>query len=157
MSSFKRHVKKDKAKWIITFMLISILIVSMIFAFVRIDRNEDTKTLGTGVFTYSVGVINENGKVEEGNGGIYTNDYYTVDGLVCDLADESTVTYKIFFYDAEQNFIESTDELAVDYDSANLPDGAEFFRIMITPVDDAEVTFFEIGSYGGQLIVTINK
>ena len=71
MSSFSKHAKRDKVKWIVTFTLITFLCVALIFAFVRIDRNEKTKTIGANIFTYSIGIFDESGEYEQGTSSIY--------------------------------------------------------------------------------------
>jgi hypothetical protein len=155
MSKFNK--KKKNIKWIITFILISLLSVSMIFAFVKIDKNEKTKTLGTSVFTYSVGLIDETGKYEEGKSSIYTKDYYSTDGLTIELAEDSSVTYKIFWYDSNKEFLLASSDLSADFPTSSVLENAKYFRLMVTPTNDSEVSLFEIRTYASQLTVTINK
>ena len=153
MSSFKKRISKTNLKWIITFVLIAMLSFAVIFAFVKIDKNEKTKTLGTGSFTYAIGLLDSEGEYEQGTSSIYTKDYYTVDGLTIEVKEKATVTYKLFFYDEDKEFIEMTS----DYDNSSTPETAEYFKIMITPTNDSEVSFFEIDDYAEQLTITINK
>lgn len=157
MSSFKKRMSASNIKWIITFVLIAMLSVAVIFAFVKIDKNEKTKTLGTNSFTYAIGLLDAEGEYEQGTSSIYMKDYYSVDGLTVELKDKATVTYKLFFYDEDKEFIDMTSDLSLNYDSSSTPATAEYFRIMITPTNDAEVSFFEINNYAGQLTVSINK
>lgn len=157
MSSFKKRMSASNIKWIITFVLIAMLSVAVIFAFVKIDKNEKTKTLGTNIFTYAIGLLDAEGEYEQGTSSIYMKDYYSVDGLTVELKDKATVTYKLFFYDEDKEFIDMTSDLSLSYDSSSTPATAEYFRIMITPTNDAEVSFFEIDDYAEQLTVSINK
>lgn len=157
MSSFKKRMSVNDIKWIISFVLIAMLIVAVIFAFVKIDKNEKTKTLGTNSFTYAIGLLDAEGEYEQGTSSIYMKDYYSVDGLTIELQDKATVTYKLFFYDENKEFIDMTSDLSLSYDSSSTPTTAEYFRIMITPTNDAEVSFFEIDDYAKQLTVSINK
>ena len=157
MSSFKKRMSTSNIKWIITFVLIAMLSVAVIFAFVKIDKNEKTKTLGTNSFTYAIGLLDAEGEYEQGTSSIYMKDYYSVDGLTVELKDKATVTYKLFFYDEDKEFIDMTSDLSLSYDSSSTPATAEYFRIMITPTNDAEVSFFEIDDYAEQLTVSINK
>lgn len=157
MSSFNKRLNANKIKWIITFTLIAILSIAVIFAFVKIDKNEKTKTLGTNSFTYSIGVLDSEGEYEQGTSSIYTKNYYSVDGLTVEIEKDATITYKLFFYDEDKEFVSNTSDLSLNYDGSNVPATAEYFRVMITPTNDAEVSFFEIGTYAGQLTVTINK
>ncbi len=157
MSSFKKRMSASNIKWIITFVLIAMLSVAVIFAFVKIDKNEKTKTLGTNSFTYAIGLLDAEGEYEQGTSSIYMKDYYSVDGLTVELKDKATVTYKLFFYDEDKEFIDMTSDLSLSYDSSSTPATAEYFRIMITPINDAEVSFFEIDNYASQLTVSVNK
>lgn len=157
MSSFKKRMSASNIKWIITFVLIAMLSLAVIFAFVKIDKNEKTKTLGTNSFTYAIGLLDAEGEYEQGTSSIYMKDYYLVDGLTVELKDKATVTYKLFFYDEDKEFIDMTSDLSLSYDSSSTPATAEYFRIMITPTNDAEVSFFEINDYAEQLTVSINK
>jgi len=157
MSSFKKRITSNNFKWIVTFGLILILSISLIFAFVKINRNEDTKTLGSNSLTYSIGLLDEEGEYVQGTSSIYLKDFESVDGLTIDVEDKATVTYKLFFYNADKEFLESTEELSADFDSSTLPEGAEYFKVMITPTNDAEVSLFEISTYAGQLAISVNK
>ena len=157
MSSFKKRMSASNIKWIITFVLIAMLSVAVIFAFVKIDKNEKTKTLGTNSFTYAIGLLDAEGEYEQGTSSIYMKDYYSVDGLTIEIEDKATITYKLFFYDENNDFIDMTSDLSLSYDSSSTPATAEYFRIMITPTNDAEVSFFEIDDYAEQLTVSINK
>ena len=157
MSSFKKRMSASNIKWIITFTLISILSIAVIFAFVKIDKNETTKTLGTSSFTYAIGLLDAEGEYEQGTSSIYLKDYQSVDGLTVKIKDKATVTYKLFFYDENKDFVDMTSDLSLNYDSSSTPETAEYFRIMITPTNDAEVSFFEINDYAGQLTVSVNK
>ena len=157
MSSFKMRMSANNFKWVVTFVLIAMLSIAVIFAFVKIDKNEKTRTLGTSSFTYSIGLLDSEGEYKQGTSSIYLKDYYSVDGLTIELKDKATVTYKLFFYDEDKEFVDMTSDLSLSYDSTSTPATAEYFRIMITPTNDAEVSFFEIDDYAKQLTVSINK
>lgn len=157
MSRFNRRTSANKIKWIITFVLLSILSVSMIFAFVKIDKNEKTKTLGTSVFTYSIGLLDEQGEYEQGTTSIYLKDYTSVDGLTIEVQDKATITYSLFLYDENKDLVEIKADLSSNFDGSELSDSVKYFRVMITPTNDAEVSLFEVGTYAGQLTITVNK
>lgn len=157
MSSFKKRMSANNIKWLVSLFLIAILSVAVVFAFVKIDKNEKTRTLGSNIFTYSVGLIDTEGKFEQGTSSIYTKDFTSVDGLTVEIKDDATITYKLFFFDKDEKLVEMTSALSSDYDSSLTPETAEYFKIMITPTNDAEVSWFEIGTYAKQLTVTVNK
>lgn len=154
MSSFR---KKNNIKWIITFSLLAVLLVGMIFAFVKIDSNQKTKEIGSSSFTYSIGLLDEKGEYKQGTSSIYTKDFYSVDGLEIVLDKDATITYNVSFYDEDKEFISATSELSSDLDVSVIPETAVYFKVEITPENDSEVSFFEISNYAGMLTITINK
>ena len=157
MSSFKKRLTKTNLKWLVTFVMIALLSLATIFAFVKIDKNETTKTLGSNAFTYSIGIIAEDGEIKQGTSSIYMKNLNEVDGLKVELEEDATVTYSIFFYNAEENLVDKKVDLTSNFDSSEIPADAEFFRILVTPINDAEVSIFELNGYVSQLTVTINK
>ncbi len=154
MGSFKRRID---IKWFITFFLIVMLSVAVIFAFVKIGEGQKTKTLGNNSFTYSIGHLDLDGEYEQGTQSIYMKNLEEVDGLTCELDEDSTITYKVFFYNADKEFISNTDSMSENFESSNIPEDAEYFRVVITPTNDPEVQWREIGLYAGQLTVSVNK
>ena len=60
------------------------------------------------------------------------------------------------FFGAEEAFISSTSALSTDFDG-ELPEGAKYFKIAITPANDTKVEWFEINGYVSQLSVVVNK
>lgn len=157
MSSFNKRLNANNVKWIISFILIAMLSIAVVFAFVKIDRNEKTKTLGTNSFTYAIGLLDAEGEYEQGTSSIYTKDFTSVDGLTIEIKDKATITYKLFFYDSNKEFVDKTSDLSLNYDGSSVPATAEYFKVMITPTNDAEVSWNEIGTYASQLTVTVNK
>ncbi|MBR2614984.1 MAG: hypothetical protein IKC71_05270 [Clostridia bacterium] len=157
MSTFKRKMNKNKLMFIIAFSLIAVLLVAVLFTFSKINKTEDTKTIGSNVFNYSIGILDETGEYEQGTTSIYLKELKEVDGLNVDIKEDATVTYKVYFYNADEEFISATDVLDVDFDGTSTPEDAEFFRIVVTPTNDAEVSFGEIGRYARQLTVSVNK
>ena len=156
MSSFKK-VDSLNLKWIISLVLIALLSVAMVFAFVKIDKNESTKTIGGNSFNYSIGLLDESGEYEQGTSSIYMKSFYDVDGLTVEVAEDATVTYKICFYDEDKNFVSMTESLSEDFDGSTTPENAEYFRVVVTPTNDAEVQWTEIGMYAGMITVTVSK
>ena len=72
------------------------------------------------------------------------------------IDDDASVTYKLYFFGAEETFISSTSALSTDFDG-ELPEGAKYFKIAITPANDTKVEWFEINGYVSQLSVVVNK
>ena len=156
----KKHKKADKIKWIITSGLIAILSIGLIAVGVKVSNNDTTKTLYNNLFTYEVGAIDESGDYLKDTSSAVTKNFVTTDGLKIDLQDDATVKYSLHFYNEDKEFISSSLDLTEDFDSSvenAIPEGAEFVKIEVTPLNDAEVSLFEINGYVGQLVVTVNK
>ena len=153
----RNRLLNNKLKMTLLWVVIALLCVGMIFAFVKMDRNETTKTIGTSSLTYAIGIIDAEGEYEQGTSSIYMKKLHSVDGLTCELDEDATITYKIVFYDEDEKFVDSTGDLSLNYDGTAIPTTAKYFRIEITPTNDAEVSFMEIGTYASQLTVKVNK
>ena len=109
-----------------------------------------------------MGTIDENGTMVDSKKSIGMEDAETVDGLVIDIDEESaTISYRVVFYGEEGEYISTTDMLDVDYDVTSAPEGAETFRVVITPYqvdgEDVSISIFGISKYAKQLDVTYNK
>lgn len=156
----KKHKKADKIKWIVTTILIGVLSVGLIAVGVKVSNNEKTKTIDSSAWTYEIGAIDENGDYLRDTSSTVMKDFITTDGLKIDIQDDATVTYSIHFYNEDQEYISSMENLTEDFDGTAenaIPEGAEFVKVEVTPNNDAEVSFFEINSYVGQLSITVNK
>lgn len=126
---------------------------------IGVANNKDTKDVG-GVFAYEIGTLDTNGEKTKGDtSAIRSKDFNSVKGLSVELAKDATVTYELFFYDKDYAFLESLKQTD-DYDKSELPSGAEtsaYYKIVITPTNDAEVSWTEISKYEKQVTVTIDK
>ena len=87
-----------------------------------------------------------------------TRSAFTTDGLKVKIEDEATVTYTLYFYGAEDEFISKTAALSEDFDGS-IPENAETAKIVITPIEDEDgkVELTEVLGYAGQVTVTVNK
>ncbi len=152
--------KTNKSKWILTllaFLLVGIVLVGIC---VKLSKTEKTVTLNS--FNYSIGGINSStGKDVETKLSIRTNNYGNVDGMEIKVNENATVTYKVAFYDEDKAFVEMSDALDEDFDISDLPEGAEYFRVVITPnqVDgeDVKISILSIIHYANMLNITYNK
>ena len=114
--------------------------------------NEDTKAIS---LTYAVGGLNFYGKYEETKDSIYTKDAFECQGLKITPNFDSQVSYRVFFYDANEEFIECTSVLTEFYEGA--PIVAKYARLVITPQNDNNVSLFEIHKYSSDIKVQIAK
>lgn len=120
--TLKKHAAADTVKWVIIFLLMIGVIGAIVTLFVILDRN--TTVTEIGAEQYIIGGLDDEGAAAEGDTSIVTRGTFTTDGLKVELTDEATVTYELYFYDGEDNFISSTGALSADF-SGSIPDGAE--------------------------------
>ena len=152
----KRHKISDTIKWVIIFLLMTGVIGAVITLFVMLDRQTTVTEIGPEAYT--VATLDENGEEVEGDTAIVTRDMFTTDGLKVELSDEASVTYRLFFYDGEGNFISATGDLSADFDG-EIPENAAYAKCEVTPMadEDGKVDLTEVLGYAGQVTVTVNR
>lgn len=155
--SLKKHAVADTIKWVIIFLLMIGVISAVVTLFVMLDRQ--TTVTEIGAEQYIVGGLDAEGAADDIDTSIVTRGTFTTDGLKVELTDEATVTYELYFYDSEGEFISSTGALSADFDSGDIPEGAESAKCVITPVDDEDgtVSLTEVLGYAEQVIITVNR
>ena len=154
-------IKREKVKGFMV--LVSCLLSVATFMTVAVGMAKSTKTTATvRSVEYTRGNVDEDGKVIESKKAIVMKDTKNVDGLTIDIDEEkATVTYRVVFYGEDGEFLEMTESMATDYEATSTPDGAETFRVVVTPnqVDGENVTLggLDVFKYAKQLDVTYNK
>lgn len=125
---------------------------------VKVSRMDKTGEVSAR-YGYEQGLIAADGTEVKGTTSIRTKDFITTDGLKITIDENPSISYVIYFYDADETFISSSDELATDFDAEKdtVPEGAAYIRIMITPENDPEVSTGEISDYAGELTVEYTK
>ena len=154
-------IKKEKAKTffaIASFLLSIVTLVAVSFAFTK-DKST-TETVGN--FAYERGNVDESGKVVESKKALVMKDARNVDGLTIDIDEENaTITYRVVFYGEDGAYLSTTESMETDFDASMTPEGAETFRIIVTPYqvdgEDVEIGFLAMSKYAKQLDVTYNK
>lgn len=154
--TLKKHAAADTVKWVIIFLIAIGLIGAVVTLFVMLDRQTTVTEIGGEAYT--IATLDENGEQTEGDISIVTRDTFTTDGLKVELADEASVTYQLFFYDGEGNFISATGDLSADFDG-EIPENAAYAKCEITPTadEDGKVDLSEVLGYAGQVTITVNK
>ena len=154
--TLKKHAAVDTVKWVIIFLIAIGLIGAVITLFVMLDRQ--TTVTEIGAEQYTIGGIDEEGAAADVDTSIATRNSFTTDGLKVEIADEATVTYELFFYDKDGEFISSTGELSADFDG-EIPESAESAKCVITPTadEDGKVDLLEVLDYAGQVTITVNR
>lgn len=121
---------------------------------IQLNRTTTATLFGTA---YAVGTLDDNGKVAESKENIYTKDLISVDGLKITVKEKADVQYKLYFYDADKAFVSASEEwLTADFEGT-IPETAKYVRVVIDPIEDNEVSVFEVLGYANQLTVTYNK
>ena len=148
---------KGKISTILLTIAVVLISIVMIGVIVKMTRSETTKTVG-GFYNYEIGLLDDTtGEELSGTSSIRTKDYVTTDGLTVEVKKDANVSYVIYFYDTDKEFLTKTETLTADYDGTAIPEGAEYAKIVITPNNDAEVSWNEINGYQNKLTVTVNK
>ena len=133
-----------------------VTIGAVISLFFMLDRQ--TTVTKIGAEQYIIGGLDDEGAAAEGDTSIVTRGTFTTDGLKVDLADEAEVTYELYFYDGEENFISSTGALSADF-NGEVPENAEYAKCVITPTadEDGKVDLMEVLGYAGQVTISVNR
>lgn len=142
-------------KWIAGISIGALVVVLCSFG-VQLNKLDKTNELNP-TFGYEQGLLSttDGGEVK-GTTSIRSKDFISVDEFKCDLTDEASITYRLFWYNESEEFVSVSEELTTDFTDA-APEGAEKVRIQITPVNDPEVSATEIAGYAGELTVTWAK
>ena len=150
---FKLSTKK---KWLLVWSLIGVLSVGMVSTAVKLNDSIKTETLTS--FDYEIGGLTSAGAENNSVGSIRTKDFITTDGFEVRMQEDSEVTYRLYFYDADESFISMQEaEQTGDYVFPTTGNSAVYVKVVITPTDDTEITMFEKGGYCDDIEVTYDK
>ena len=155
----KAMTLSKNTKQILLFVLIAAVCAVLAGVCIKLAKLDKTKTLPS--YSYTIGTISESdGKITEAKTSIYSKDFTPIKDMKIEIADEATITYKVAFYDKDKKFISLSASKSAAFD-ATAPEGAEYFRVMITPneVDGkaVEITTLDVYKYAKQLTVTYSK
>ena len=117
--------------------------------------NEKTKELPT--YSYTIGIVDEDGKIDKDEKTSIVSDELKVKDLVSiEIAEDAEVRVYVHWY-AEDGKLLQTSE--VTDETPEVLEGAETFRVEIEPTDDedGEVGVFEKGTYAKLVTVTLKK
>ena len=156
-NSLQRHKTADAVKWVVTFVLLLGVIASVVTLFIQVDRN--TTVMQIGAEAYKIAALDDSGEETESDKSIVTRDAFTTDGLKIELADDAAVSYELYFYDADGEFVSKTGALTADYDGSTVPETAATVKVVITPTEDEDgkVTLTEVFGYASALTITVNR
>ena len=149
----KKFKVKKQFKNILGIVLGCILLFGAIFGLVSL-LNKEKKTTSVSSSVFEIGGLNASGKYKETTESIYTKDMIECMGLDIKADFDSMVTFKVFFYDVNGDYLSSTSSLDSEFNSA--PTIARYCRIVITPKEDTEVKWYEVSKYAKQIKITID-
>ena len=153
--------RNEKLQWglivLALFMSVATIVGITVGTHVAADKTDEVSK-----YDYTIGAIDETGKLIESKKSLYTEEMQTVEGLTIELDEETAnITYKVAFYNEDGEFVSMTEAMSEDFDATTIPEGVAFFRIVITPnqVDDEDVTvtIWNVGKYAKQLEVSYSK
>lgn len=162
MSKYYKRKNRKTGK-IVAFILTFVLLCGVIAGFVwwvNAPNTTDKKIVITP--EYNVGALDSSGAYAKSDKSIYTRDAFDCSGLEVNVAFDSTLTYKLYFYDADNAFISATAGYKTNV-VAELPTSATTARIMITPdwtdVDSFNqiITSDNIEFYASQIQVIVDN
>lgn len=147
---------KSKKTWkkIILITMSCLLLFGAIFGIVRLFSETsptDTKTISHNVF--SIGGLNDDGTYLETDASIYTKDAIECQGLKITPNFENNINYQVFFYDYDGEFVSAND--ITDDKTTSAPRLARYCRVVITPKDDAKISWYEVDKYAKQLTIEV--
>ena len=150
---FRTNKSKKTILNVVLIALSCILVFGLVFGIAKTVGDKDTKTIHP---SFSVGSLTADGKYQESENQIYTKKAFECIGLNVALDFDAEITYQIFFYNYDGSFLVATPSLSEHYkDGAPLL--ATHARIVITPNEDEEIKFYEVGGYANQLSIKVDK
>ena len=148
-------MKNFKKNWFI-YLVIGLAMVLSFGALAKVNNLITNRKVTQ--LEYGIGMVStETGKVGESKQHIYLKELQKVDGAEITLTEDATVTVTCFFYDEDKAFIEASTET----DLTQAPEGAVYFRIMITPAEidgePATIDIFNMRGYISQVRIVVEK
>lgn len=152
--------KKNKLKTWLMIGAIALCVIMLIGVFVKLGNMETTRKLNTS--NYAVGTISAtDGKINESRQNIYTKDLLNAEDIEITLNEDATITYKVFCYDEDKEFISATNSLSADFDAQDLAQGTAYVRVVITPAqvdgENVNINAFNMAKYTSQINIVVQK
>ena len=160
MKKNKERRNKGKSGRILAFVLFGALIIGALGSVVAFAHN-DSKTIFSREFSRG-GLDPLTGKYVETNKTIYTEKAFECIGLRIEPDFESTVTFDVYYYDKNENLLDTKLGLTEVYDE-DFP-LAQYCRIVIHPEipedvkeKDFEIEWNKVNKYAKMLKITVDK
>ena len=152
---------KNKTKKILSIVLIVGVLLGAVAGIIALTgRDEADEGYELVKTDFDRGGLAASGKYSDTKASIYTATAFEVNDTVRVKLDfNSTVTYKVFFYDDDNTFVSASEEYAKTAD-VEVPEGATCARLVVTPIWDSDVKeanrvvrFWQVGKYKKQLSI----
>ena len=151
--------KREKKK--VVLIAISIILSIVTFIATMIGINNLTTTDKLTRTDYSIGTISETGSIIDSKKSAYTKDMFNAEEITITLDEDAQITYRVVFYDEDENFVFATENLTEDYDATTTPENAKYFRVVVTPnqvdEEDVKLNIFNLSKYTSMLEVEYKK
>lgn len=160
----KRAATGNRMTIVMLFVLVFIALAGVLSVGIAVNKQTTTKELG--VLSYEVGGLSETDGTEVDNDYRLRTNFKAADKFEkIEIAEDATITYSVFYYNAEKKLIGKTEDLKEDKTTLPLTQTVEdkaeevkYFRVVIKPNEEKEkITFFNKGDYTKQLTVTLSK
>lgn len=154
---------KKKGKRILTIVLVLGLLVGAVAGVAALTgRNKADEGFEIVNTDFERGGLDASGKYTETKASIYTKDAFECgEGVRVKMDFDSDVSYKVYFYDESDNFVEASGEFTKT-ETVSAPEGATHARLVVNPVWDADVDendqvirFWQTNKYAKQLTVMV--
>ena len=116
--------------------------------------NRTVTTVELTAWDYKVATLEADGDEDESEAAIVTKNFLPVEDLQIKIDEDAEISYRVFFYDEDEEFISATEALTADFDESAIPEGAKFAKILVTHEDDDEISWSEKGDYIAMLEVS---
>ena len=130
--------------------LVAVTTAGAAVAFSKVDSVDLTPS------NYQIATINEEGGLDKGDKSSIVSKFVDVKGMEISVEEDSTAGYIVHYYDAEKEYLSSTEKQTADY-ALEAPEDAKFARVEIVPNDDNYISIFEKSEYASQVKVSIDK
>ncbi len=152
---------KSKSLWkkIGLGVLAGVVLIGAVFGVTALFRKAEEETQKEISPSWAIGGLTEDGAYLETKESIYTKDAFECYGLKTTLDFDNNISYRLFFYNEDNSFLESTSKLTDAFDSSktNMPGETKYCRIVITPNEDSKISWYEKSGYANQLTIKVNK
>ena len=151
--------RKKKLINIISSILAVVLIVGALFGAISAITKYAEKDIKKITPVYAVGGLDKNGNFLDTENSIYTKNAFECYSLKTTLSFDNSVTYQMYYYDKDNNFISASNKINVNYNSLDdvMPYETKYCRVVIYPNEDDVIKWYEINKYSKQLKIEVAK